>query len=159
LTSAVDASDVPDPPSARTPDVSGLPRPPRVLSGVLFGREPGPQRVRALAVAAVALAAAACAHQSDTVEKQVRTGFDAFPVVAQSKDAHPWPMGRFTGGCRRSVLTFGGYACLYADTRGRRGFACFTTKPRLRLTKAIGPDERNKWTDHSGRILPPERVC
>jgi hypothetical protein len=132
------------------------------VSGVLFRRGLGKvpeQSAGALAVAAVVLAATGCAHQSDAVDKQVRARFDTFPVAAQSKDAHLWPVGRFTGTCRRSVLTFGGYACLYADTRGRRGFACFATKPRMRVTKAIGPDERNRWTDHSGRILPPERVC
>jgi hypothetical protein len=112
-----------------------------------------------LAVGAILIAASGCTRQSASVEQQVRAKFAGFPFAAQSKHAHLWPMGRFTGTCRRSVLTFGGYACLYSDEHGRRGYACFATKPRIRVTRAIGPDERTRWTDHSGRVLPPERVC
>jgi hypothetical protein len=112
-----------------------------------------------IAGAASLIAASGCARQSASVETQVRASFGAFPFAAQSKDARPWRTGRFTGTCKRSVLTFGAYACIYSDGRGHRGYACFATKPRLKLRRAIGPDERDRWTDHSGRVLPPERVC
>jgi hypothetical protein len=121
-------------------------------------RRPCSQPSTALAIAAALLVLAGCARESQ-ITNQVRTRFNAFPIAAQSSDAHPWTAGRFTGTCRRSILTFGGYACLYADEGGRRGYACFVTRPRLRVKEAIGPDERKRWTDHSGRVMPPERVC
>jgi hypothetical protein len=68
-----------------------------------------------IAGAASLIAASGCARQSASVETQVRASFGAFPFAAQSKDARPWRTGRFTGTCKRSVLTFGAYACIYSD--------------------------------------------
>jgi hypothetical protein len=116
-------------------------------------------RVLLVAVAlAVAAAAGACSGGGTSgIEADVAARHEAFPSDAQAQGTRAWPEGRFTGDCAKEGD--GVHLCFYEDTRGRQGYACFTTQGGLRVLAAAGAHDPRRRFDHNGRALPPGERC